>query len=243
MKAEELSQDVLDLLRKYDTPTVCNVIELFDFRPHSAGYMDSRIKACFPEMPPVVGYAVTATFRSAAPARGGNVYAVLDDVIDAFGQVGNPPIVVIQDLDDPPAAATFGEVMCSTYKGFGAAGIITSGGARDLEQIRALQFPAFSNGSICAHGYCHIPNVQVPVRVGGVAIYPGILLHADCNGVTTIPVEIASEVAHACAEFAAAEQFIIGYVKGGNPARQGLTEAQKEFSSAIVNLRRRLNKK
>ncbi len=239
---DELSRNDLDLLRKYDTPTVCNVIEIFDFRPHNSGYMDNRIRACFPEMPSIVGFAVTATFRSAAPANGGNVYSVLDDVVDAFDQVSKPPIVVIQDLDDPPAAATFGEVMCSTYKGFGAAGIITSGGARDLEQIRALQFPAFSNGSICAHGYCHIPNIQVPVRVGGVTVYPGTLLHADCNGVTTIPLEIASEVAHACAEFAAAEQFIIGYVKSGNPSPQGLREAQKEFSAAIGNLRRRVSR-
>ncbi len=243
MRTEELSKADLDLLRNYDTPTVCNVIELFDIRPHNTGYMDGRIKACFPEMPPIVGYAVTATFRAAAPARGSNVYAVLDDIIDAFDQASRPPIVVIQDLDDPAAAATFGEVMCSTYKGFGAAGIITSGGARDLDQIRALQFPAFSNGSICAHGYCHIPDIQVPVRVGGVTVYPGTLLHADCNGVTTIPLEIASEVAHACAEFAAAEQAIIGYVKNGNPSRKGLTEAQKEFSGLIAGLRQRLGKR
>jgi hypothetical protein len=57
---------VLDTLRKYDTPTICNVLELFDHRPRTAGYMDRRIQACFPKMPPMVGYAATATFRSAA---------------------------------------------------------------------------------------------------------------------------------------------------------------------------------
>ena len=40
----------LELLRKYDTPTICNVIELFDIRPRTAGYMDGRIRACFPEI-------------------------------------------------------------------------------------------------------------------------------------------------------------------------------------------------
>ena len=59
----------LELLRRYDTPTICNVVELFDVRPRTAGYMDGRILACFPKMPPMVGYASTATFRSAfAPA-------------------------------------------------------------------------------------------------------------------------------------------------------------------------------
>src|SRR6266498_5936264 len=42
----------LELLRRYDTPTVCNVIELFDVRPRTAGYMDGRIKACYPNLPP-----------------------------------------------------------------------------------------------------------------------------------------------------------------------------------------------
>jgi len=52
MSTEGLSQEDLDLLRKYDTPTICNVIEIFEVRPRNAGYMDNRIKACFPEMPP-----------------------------------------------------------------------------------------------------------------------------------------------------------------------------------------------
>ncbi|MEZ5366253.1 MAG: hypothetical protein R2748_28925 [Bryobacterales bacterium] len=42
-----LSQHDLALLAKYDTPTVCNVIELFKVRPQSAGYMDSRIRALY----------------------------------------------------------------------------------------------------------------------------------------------------------------------------------------------------
>ena len=68
----------LELLRTFDTPTVCNVIELLDCRPRTAGYLDGRIRACFPHLPPVVGYAATATFRAAAPPRSGDVYAGLE---------------------------------------------------------------------------------------------------------------------------------------------------------------------
>ena len=63
-------------------------------------------------------------------------------------QIPGPPIVVFQDLDDPPVAATFGEIMCSTYQAFGAAGLITSGAARDLDQVRRIGFPAFSSRTI-----------------------------------------------------------------------------------------------
>src|SRR6266403_2639279 len=122
----------LKLLARYDTPTISNVIELFEVRPRSAGYMDTRIRACFPEMPPIVGFASTATMRTADPPAGGEVYSSLDEQLARFAGLPGPAIVVFQDLDDPPAGATFGEITCSVYKGFGSAGLITSGGGRDL---------------------------------------------------------------------------------------------------------------
>ena len=88
----------LELLRKYDTPTICNVVELFDLMPRTAFYMDQRIQACFPKLPPMVGYAATATFRSAAPPKSGNVYAGLGDQVAAFAELPGPPVVVFHTL-------------------------------------------------------------------------------------------------------------------------------------------------
>jgi regulator of RNase E activity RraA len=233
----------LDLLRRYDTPTICNVIELFDVRPRTAGYMGARIQACFPKMPPMVGYAATATFRSAFPPRAGNVYAGLAEQVASFAELPGPAVVVFQDLDEPPAAATFGEVMCSTYKAFGAAGLITSGAGRDLDQVEALGFPCFTGGTICSHGDCHIVQINVPVHVGGIAVHPGDLLHGDRNGVTTIPVAIASAVAQACAEFAAAEAVVLDYVKGGKVDARGFAAAHKECKARIEALAKKVRGK
>src|SRR5271168_1477866 len=196
-------------LVKYDTPTVCNVIELFDVRPRNAGYMNESIKACFPQMPPIAGYALTSFFRSQAPPKGGDVYSSLTKQVEGFASLPGPAIVVFQDLDNPVAAATFGEVMCTTYQAFGAVGLITSGAGRDLDQVEALEFPCFTNGTICSHGYCQIVELQTPVRVGGVTIYPGDLMHGDRNGVTTIPNEFAAAVADACPHFMAAEALVL----------------------------------
>ena len=57
-------------LAQFDTPTICNTIELFEVRPRTEGYMDARIRACFPEMPPIAGYASTATMRATSCRRG-----------------------------------------------------------------------------------------------------------------------------------------------------------------------------
>lgn len=240
---KQLSQADLDLLRKYDTPTICNVIEVFKIRPQTAGYMDGRIRACFPEMPPMVGYASTATFRSSMPPRAGAAYATLDAQAVRFAELPQPVVVVFQDLDSPPVAATFGEVMTSVYKSFGAAGLITSGAARDLDQVRAIGFPCFADGVICSHGYPQIIDLHVPVHVGGLPVTPGDLLHGDANGVTNIPHEIASEVAQVCEEFAAAENVVIAYVRGGNVTPQGLAEARAEMGTRVKALGERVRKK
>jgi regulator of RNase E activity RraA len=233
----------LELLRKYDTPTICNVVELFDRYPRTAGYMDKRIQCCYPKLPPMVGYASTATFRSAFPPRAGNVYAGLGEQVASFAELPGPPVVVFQDLDSPVASATFGEVMCTTYKTFGAAGLITSGGGRDIDQVEVLNFPCFCDGLICAHGYCHIVAINVPVHVGGVAVHPGDLLHGDRNGVTTIPNDIASEVAHACAELVAAEAVILDYLKAGKVDARTFGEKRKQSQEMIAALGKRLRGK
>ncbi len=239
-KMQPISAVDFQLLRQFDTPTICNVVELFDLRPRNAGYMDARIRACYPKLPPMVGYASTATFRSAAPPRSGNVYSGLAEQVASFAELPGPAVVVFQDLDCPVGSATFGEVMCTTYKAFGAAGLITSGAARDLDQVQALNFPCFADGTICAHGYCHIPQINIPVHVGGVTVAPGDLIHGDCNGVTVIPTEIASAVARACPEYMAAEAVVLDYLKSNKLDPKGYAAARNECRDRIECLTRAL---
>lgn len=233
----------LKLLAQYDTPTICNTIELFEVRPRTEGYMDRRIRACFPEMPPMVGYAATVTMRCALPKRDGDVYGSLDQQVARFGELPGPPVVVFQDLDDPPVAATFGEIMCTTYQSFGAVGLVTSGAARDLDQVRRLGFPAFSNGAVCSHGYSHIVDLHGTVRVGGLTLHAGDLIHADCNGVATIPLQIASEVAQVAAEFVMAEGLVLDYLKSGKPGVAAFAEARKAMMASLGALGSRVRSK
>jgi regulator of RNase E activity RraA len=245
MRKERSSLDssILDKLRKFDTPTICNVIELFDVRPRNTGYMDARIKACFPELPPVAGFAATATFRASAPPRRGDAYAGLDAQVARFQELDGPPIIVFQDLDSPSVAATFGEIMCTVYKVFGGQGLITSGTGRDLDQVRKIGFSVFTSGTNCSHGYVHIPQIHVPVHVGGLAVYPNDLLHADRNGVTTIPREIASEVAEVGHEFTAAENVVLEAMQQPHPSVEVLRSARAESQNQIARLRQRVSRK
>ncbi len=133
--------------------------------------------------------------------------------------------------------------MCTTYKRLGAAGLLTSKTGRDLAQVRENDFPAFTSGTTCAHGYCHTPTIQVPVEVGGLAVNPGDLLHGDCNGVTSIPHEIASEVAQLCGPFMEAEAILLDYLKVDNLTPDGFAEAQKACKEMIHSLSDQVSRK
>src|SRR5207302_5675914 len=53
------------------SPSLANGIETFNVRPRSHGFMSSEIRALFPELGPLVGYAVTALIRAEpAPLEG-----------------------------------------------------------------------------------------------------------------------------------------------------------------------------
>jgi regulator of RNase E activity RraA len=162
------------------------------------------------------------------------------DQIETFSELPGPAVVVFQDLDDPPVGATFGEVMCSIYRAFGSVGLITSGGGRDLQQVRALDYPVFTGSSICSHAYCHILHIGLPVRVGGLMVNQGDLLHGDANGVTSIPLEVADQLPEAAAEFVEAERIILDYVQGpGGKSSRELLELRNEFAAAVGRLQAR----
>ena len=231
----------LDKLRRYDTATIANVIELFQVRPRNRGFMTREIKAAFPDLPPMVGFAATATCRTFAepPPRD---LPKPPDLISRFEALSGPPVIVLQNLDTNGFAANFGDVFCNSFKAFGAAGLVTNGAGRDLAGIEPLDFPVFYNGIVCAHGYMHLLELQAPVQVGGIDIYPNDLLHGDANGVTTIPRAIAADVADACAEYAAAEAVVINTAQSGRATLAQLRDAYGEMASRIADLSARAAK-
>ena len=236
-----MQESILAKLRECDTATICNVIELFEIRPRNRGFMDRRVKAAFPDLPPMVGFASTATCRTFTelPRRAA---PKVPDLIGRFEELSGPAVVVMQNLDTQGSAAIFGDVLCNSFKAFGAAGLVTDGPGRDFAQIEPLSFPVFYDGVVCAHGYMHLLELQEPVQVGGIAIYPNDLLHGDGNGVTTIPLEIAADVAEACVEFAASEAVVIDLAQSGKASLAELHEAYAEMGRMQAALGARLRR-
>ncbi len=220
---------LLARLARYDTATICNAIELFEVQARDRGWIQPPVRAVFPTLPATVGYAVTATFRAMARPAEGARRVPLHKQVEAFARVPRPWIVVIQDLDDPPRAAVFGEVMLSTYRGFGAVGLITNGYARDVAPLARLDFPCWAAGTSPSHGWPQVLDVMVPVSIGGLQIRPGDLLHGDGDGVTGIPPAIVDLLPEACEEFIAAEKVVIGEAQSGRADLKAYESAFLEF--------------
>ncbi|MDP6152422.1 MAG: RraA family protein [Phycisphaeraceae bacterium] len=201
-----ISEETIGQLRRTDTPTVCNVVEMCGLQPHTDGYMNESIKSMFPDLPPAVGFAVTYTVRTDVPLHNGDYMAQVCNILEQFAAVQGPPVMVIQCVDETPASALFGDLICGAFQTFGAAGLVCNGPGRDLDVVRKTDFPVFCTGINPAHGWPQIVDVNVPVKVGGARVLPGDLIHADGNGVTTIPIQVADVVARHCPAFTAAEK-------------------------------------
>ncbi|HLU35320.1 MAG TPA: RraA family protein, partial [Thermomicrobiales bacterium] len=91
-----------------------------------------------------------------------------------------------------------GEVMSTRMKSLGAVGILTDGGLRDANEVRALGgFQYFCAGLVVSHGNPICVSVGDEVTISGMKVRPGDLLHGDLNGVVHIPDECAADVAEA----------------------------------------------
>lgn len=196
-----LSDEQLAALARYNTPTIANAIEIFNFRPRNVGFLPHLIRSLLPEIGPIVGYAVTSVTKAAPPEPGEATPDLLGDYLRYVAAQPGPKISVGQDIDNPPGlGAQFGEVTASIHKKLGCVGHITSGCPRDLDEVAALGFALFGLNPCVSHAYVRLVDFGKPVNIYGVEVAPGTLIHADKHGVCLIPHEIAPRLAEACAE-------------------------------------------
>src|SRR5271170_2253063 len=59
-----VSESQFKFLRSIDTPTICNLIEIVAPERRGIGYTASHLHCPFPDLPPMVGFAKTATIRA-----------------------------------------------------------------------------------------------------------------------------------------------------------------------------------
>ncbi|TMD55582.1 MAG: RraA family protein [Chloroflexi bacterium] len=206
-----IDTSLLAALARYDTPTLSNAIETFDVRNRDDGYTSHQVRCLFPELPAVVGYAATVTVRSHEPPLNALEPAVLWRHVQS---VTAPRILVAQDLDDPEGVgAMWGEVQATIFKALGCVAIVTDGVVRDLPEVQAMGLQLYAAGTTASHAYAHFESAGHTVTIGGLAVRPGDLLHADRHGVLLIPDGIAAQLPEAADKIIAREQKLVRWIR------------------------------
>jgi regulator of RNase E activity RraA len=229
-----LTQDDLATLAAFDTPTVCNALERLDPSTQARGYTCTPFICGFPLQKPIVGYARTATIRSARPSglTAADQRRVQNDYYRHIDAARKPSIVVIEDLDgaDAGRGAFWGEVQSAIHVGLGALGLITNGSVRDLDQwAPGFQFLA---GHIAAsHAYAKPVAYGNEVSVFGMTVRDGDLIHADRHGAVVVPVAHARSIARAAQEVASREARILAIARGPDCTAERLVAVFAELDA------------
>lgn len=208
---DELTDAEFDALRRLDTPTVCNALEIVAPTRRGAGYTVKPFFCPRPELGPMVGYARTGTIRSMQPSgrSASDDAAARLDYYDHIDEGPSPTITVIEDLDAIPGyGAWWGEVNTNIHQGLGSLGVITNGSIRDLDDV-APGFHMLAGMAGPSHAWVRIINHAVQVTVHGMTVNPGELIHGDQHGAVVIPIDVARDVPAAAAKIAAAEHKVI----------------------------------
>jgi 4-hydroxy-4-methyl-2-oxoglutarate aldolase len=190
-----VSETVLDKLKTLDTCTASNAIERLNVRLRNEGFVAGALRCRFPNFNPMLGYAVTGRIRSSSPPMTGRCYYDRMDFWKYVTKLPEPRVIVLEDVDHRPGlGAFFGEMHAVIGLALNCIGYVTNGAVRDLPAVKELGFHLFSGSVSVSHAYAHLVDFGDPVNIGGLKISPGDLIHGDCHGVQTIPLEIAAQI-------------------------------------------------
>jgi 4-hydroxy-4-methyl-2-oxoglutarate aldolase len=180
-------QELIEFLKTVDTATVSNAIELLKVRPDAEGFASLDLRCLFPEFGPMCGYAVTAQVETVTEGSPETEEGFVE-LFETVERSPRPAVVVVQEVGgDRDRAAHAGEMMASIFTRAGAIGLVSDCGVRDISAVRKIGFHYFARGAVASHANFHIVRTGVPVHIAGVTIRPGDLLHADENGLLTVP--------------------------------------------------------
>ena len=207
-----ISTDDLAALRAFDTPTVCNALEVVAPERRARGFNRRPLVCPIADAKPVVGFARTATIRSREP-RPGTKEETRSFRLAYYEYIETgprPSIAVLQDIDGPDLGlgAFWGEVQSNVHKALGCIGVVTDGSVRDIDQM-AEGFFVLAGSVMPSHVWADLVDIDRPVSVAGMLVSPGDLIHADRHGAVVVPAELVREVPKAAALIARREKVIL----------------------------------
>jgi hypothetical protein len=175
----------LETLRQWDTPTICNGLELIEPGRRAVGFTVEPMVAADPKLPPIVGLARTGLIRARESPRG--PVPPREEWYDYVAADGLPTVALLQDIDDRPGYGAFwGEVQSTVHLALGVVGCVTNGSFRDLGML-APGFQIIGGRIGPSHSHVHMVQMRCDVNVFGMLAGHDDVIHADFHGAVVIP--------------------------------------------------------
>ena len=225
------SRDSLEALRQWDTPTICNALEITSPTRRAIGFTRRPLVAPFPELKPVIGFARTAMIRSREPHPRDRDSAnrIRIGYYEHIAAQPLPSISVIQDIDAPDTGfgAFWGEVQTNVHAGLGCVGVITDGSVRDLDAM-APDFFVLAGSVMPSHAHVHLVEFGGTVSVGGMVVSANDIIHADRHGAVVVPADAVAKIPAAVDLLSRREKVIIEASRQPGFSIERLRQAYKE---------------
>lgn len=135
--------------------------------------------------------------------------------------MAQPGDVIMIDAGGDPHRSIFGGLMAAYCKVRGIAGIVVDGSVRDADELEEMEdFAIYAKGVTPNGPYKNGPGeINTPICVGGVLVYPGDIVVGDRDGVVVIRPEDAPQIAAAARGVVAKEANLIEGILRGDYVR------------------------
>ncbi|MEM9716942.1 MAG: RraA family protein [Pseudomonadota bacterium] len=228
-----ITNDQLTALLQFDTPTICNALEVMAPERRGHGFNRQQLMCPTAVKGPAIGYARTATIRSRERqnlsadelrARRIEYYRYVDEG-------PRPSMMVLQDTDptDRGVGSFWGEVQSNLHLSMGCHGVVTDGSIRDIDDW-ADGFLALSGSVMPSHVWAEIVSIDISVNVAGMVVDPADIIHADQHGAVVIPPETVAEIPKIAKQIAEREAILIRAAKAGPMGVKDIEEALSKAS-------------
>ncbi|MGI4800066.1 MAG: RraA family protein [Janthinobacterium lividum] len=216
----------LEILKQWDTPTICNGLELIVPDRRALGFTTEQMQAADRTLKPIVGLARVGYVRAKEAPRS----SVADRMAwyDYVAEADLPTVVVLQDLDATPGyGAWWGEVNSAIHKALGALGCVTNGSFRDCDML-APGFQIVGGRIGPSHAHIHIVDYAKPVDIFGMHAVHDDVIHADFHGAVVIPADAVKKLPAAIELVSRREKVILDVVNAPGFTPDKLRAALKQ---------------
>jgi len=200
LQKKSRSEELFEILREVSTPNISDAM-------HRKGAMRGILPINLGHK--IVGTAVTVQTFSGDWAK----------PVEAIDIAGPGNVIVINNGSN--FIAPWGGLATLSCKGRGIEGVIVDGAVRDVDEIRALNYPIFSSAIVPNAGDPKgMGEINAEISCGGQTVRPGDFIVGDDSGVVVIPKERAYEIARRAKEVEKTESRLYEEIRRGSTLSQ-----------------------